>query len=174
MKKALILAGAIVAFSFAQASELWWTVANPVGVSETPGGGTASTEWTTAKLYASANGYNTGGDLLDTVTASDMASYSEIITDLGAYGTAAYSFYVELFDAYDVSLGKSYVAAKQGAATYASLVSAGAIDVGSIMNPNASAYSFDSFTTQQVIPEPSSGLMMLLGMVALGLKRKRV
>ena len=173
MKKALILAGAIAAFSFSQASELWWTVANPVGVSETPGGGTASVSWETAKLYASANGYNTGGNLLDTVTASEMAGYSEIITDLGAYGNSAYSFYVELFNS-SGSLGKSYFAANQGAATYASLVGAGAIDVGSIMNPSASAYEFSNFTTQQVIPEPSSGLMMLLGMVALGLKRKRV
>lgn len=175
MKKLLVLAVAIVTASISQASELWWTVANPVNVSATPGGSTASSEWATAKLFASASGYNTGGIELDTVTSSDMAAYSEIITDLGAYGTSAYSFYVELFNSSSESLGKSYMAANQGATPYNDLVSAGAIDTGNIMNPTASAYTgFSSFTTAEVIPEPTSGVLVLLGMMALGLKRKRV
>ena len=168
MKKALILVGAIAAFSFSQASELWWTVANPQSVGA----------WDEAKLFVSENGYNYGSthDALDTVSAADMADLGFVMTDLQGYGSSAYSFYVELYNS-ETLVGKSYVkldAPQQGATPYNTLSSANAIYDGNLMNPTASAYTFSSFTTSDVIPEPSSGLMMLLGMIALGLKRKKV
>lgn len=171
MKKALILVGAIAAFSFSQASELWWTVADTVSVDG------KSTSWETAKLFASANGYNYGGTQIgDAVNAADMADWGFWNSDLGGYGSSSYSFYVELYNSSEVSVGKSYVSTTtnppQGATPYATL--SGAIYDGNLMNPTASAYTFSSFTTSDVIPEPSSGLMMLLGMIALGLKRKKV
>lgn len=171
MKKALILVGAIAAFSFSQASELWWTVANPQTVD-----GNSQT-WETAKLFVNDTGYNFGGTVLDTVTAEQMADWGTWNTELGTYGNAAYSFYVELYNS-SGSIGKSYVSTStpQGAQTYTALAEAGAIyDSGSIMNPTTSAYSgFSSFTTSNVVPEPTSGLLVLFGMMALGLKRKRV
>ena len=174
MKKALILVGAIAAFSFSQASELWWTVNDTVSVD-----GGEATSWTTAKLFASANGYNYGGTQIgDAVTAADMADWGFWNSDIDGYGSS-YSFYVELYNSSNDSIGKSYVtlsSPQQGAMPYNTLNTApiNAIYDGNLMNPTASAYTFSSFTTSNVIPEPSSGLMMLLGMVALGLKRKRV
>ena len=170
MKKALILVGAIAAFSFSQASELWWTVANPAeGTSE---------NWATAKLFATDNGYNFNGEQVGSaVAAADMEDWGFWNTELGVYDDAAYSFYVELFNSSNESLGRSAVnaAAKQGAVSYTDLVSAGAIYDGNVMNPTASAYSgFSSFTTSNVVPEPTSGLLVLFGMMALGLKRKSV
>ena len=177
MKKALILVGAIAAFSFSQASELWWTVAGTYN----DGTGTMSTtvdgksaEWTTAKLFASDNGYNYGGSPIigSDVSAADMNDWGFWNTDID---TSTRSFYVELYNS-DVSVGKSYFnmdsTPPQGATPYAQL--SGAVYDGNLMNPTASAYTFSSFTTSDVIPEPSSGLMMLLGMIALGLKRKKV
>jgi len=171
MKKALILVGAIAAFSFSQASELWWTVNDTVSVD-----GGEATSWTTAKLFASANGYNYGGTQIgDAVTAADMADWGFWNSDIDGYGSS-YSFYVELYNSASESIGKSYFnmasTPPQGATPYAQL--SGAVYDGNLMNPTASAYTFSQFTTSDVIPEPSSGLMMLLGMVALGLKRKKV
>ena len=167
MKKALILVGAIAAFSFSQASELWWTVNDTVTVDSTSG-----LSWDKATLYASANGYNYGGTEIETVTFANMSDWGFWETTID---TSTRSFYVELYNSGE-SIGKSYFnmasTPQQGATPYSEL--SGAIYDGNLMNPTASAYTFSSFTTQQVIPEPSSGLMMLLGVIALGLKRKRV
>ena len=172
MKKIVILAVAAAMASLSQASELYWTVANPLTVD-----GNSQT-WETAKLFVNDTGYNFGSTVvLDTVTAEQMADWGTWNTELGTYGNAAYSFYVELYNS-SGSIGKSYVSTStpQGAQTYTALAEAGAIyDSGSIMNPTASAYSgFSSFTTSNVVPEPTSGLLVLFGMMALGLKRKSV
>lgn len=170
MKKAIVLFGAIAAFSFVQASELWWTVNDTVSVDG------ESTSWETAKLFASANGYNYGGTQIgDAVTATDMADWGFWNSNIDGYGSS-YSFYVELYNSSD-SIGKSYVtlsSPQQGATPYNTLNSANAIYDGNVLNPTASPYAFSQFTTSDVIPEPSSGLMMLIGMIALGLKRKKV
>lgn len=177
MKKAIVLFSAIAAVSLAQASELWWTVNGTVDV-QGEGGGTGLT-WDHAALYASANGYNYGGTQIgDAVTAADMADWGFWNSNIDGYGSS-YSFYVELYNSSNESIGKSYVsldAPKQGAIAYNTLNNApvNAIYDGNLMNPTASAYSFNQFTTSDVIPEPSSGLMMLIGMIALGLKRKKV
>ena len=176
MKKAIVLFSAIAAFSLVQASELWWTV-NDGSTSASIDG--ASTAWTTAKLFASNNGYNFGGTQIDSVSATDMSDWGFWETDISSYSSSAYSFYVELYNSSSESIGKSYVsldAPKQGAIAYNTLNNApiNAIYDGNLMNPTASAYTFTQFTTSDVIPEPSSGLMMLIGMIALGLKRKKV
>ena len=173
MKKIVILAVAAAMASLSQASELYWTVNNPMSVD----GGTAQS-WDTAKLFVNNTGYNYGGTQIDSVTAEQMTDWGTWNSDLGQYGTSAYSFYVELYNSNNESLGKSYVSTStpQGAVSYTELANAGAIyDSGSIMNPTASAYTgFSSFTTSNVVPEPTSGLLVLFGMMALGLKRKRV
>lgn len=171
MKKIAITAVVLAMASLSQASELWWTVANPAtGTSE---------NWATAQLFATDNGYNFNGEPVGTaVSASDMAEFGNWNTDLGEYAASAYSFYVELYNSANDSLGRSAInvdpSAKQGAVSYTDLVSAGAIYDGNLMNPTTSAYSgFSSFTTSNVVPEPTSGLLVLFGMMALGLKRKR-
>ena len=173
MKKILILVGAIAAFSFAQASELWWTVNSTVDVVG-EGGGTGLT-WDTAKLYASANGFNYGGTLIESVTAENMNDWGFWNSTIE---TSVKSFYVELYNSTSESIvGKSYAslsAPQQGATLYSTLSEANAIYDGNVMNPTATPYSFSSFTTADVIPEPTSGVLVLLGMMALGLKRKRV
>ena len=177
MKKAIVLFSAIAALSLSQASELWWTVNNPVDVSGEGGG--ENLTWATAKLYASANGYNYNGNLVDTVTADNMSDLGFWNSTITSYANSQYSFYVELCNSNGDPLGRSAInvnpSAKQGAVSYTDLVTAGAVYDGNLMNPTASAYTgFSSFTTSNVVPEPTSGLLVLFGMMALGLKRKRV
>jgi len=173
MKKLIVLFVAIAVASLSQASELWWTVSTPVTLEDTGG----SPEWSTAKLYVTDTGFNYGStvEALDSVSASDLNTYGGAFTDLGVYASSAYSFYVELLNSSSEVVGRSYVSLTpaQGAIQYGALD--GHLEGGNIMNPTAaaSAYSFSSFTTANVIPEPTSGLLVLLGMMALGLKRKR-
>ena len=170
MKKLLVFVAAIAMALFAQASELWWTVADIVTV-----GDTSDVTWDTATLYASANGYNFGGSPIDTISQSDMSDFEFWHSNIDDYNST-YSFYVELYKSSEM-VGKSYatISPAQGATPYSALVAAKAINNGSIMNPTeATPYSFSSFTTADVIPEPTSGVLVLLGMMALGLKRKRV
>lgn len=178
MKKILVIVSAVVFAGLAQASELWWTVADTVTVD-----GTAGQTWTTAKLMANTGiwkyGTNEGGTLVGAVSADDMSGIGFVTTELGAYGNSAYSFYVELYNGNDF-VGKSYVntekGSEQGGRTYAELVASRAIDSGDVFNPGvSSAYDgFNQFTTSDVIPEPTSGVLMALGMMFFGLKRKRV
>ena len=85
-----------------------------------------------------------------------------------------------MYDQDDRSLGKTYVQTStdmfknQGGTTLQALKDAGAIDSGDPLSPGASAYTgFSQFTTSNVVPEPTSGLLVALGMMLFGLKRKR-
>lgn len=175
MKKSIVLFVAIATASLLQASELWWTVngaGNPTGSTQVDDNATA---WDTAKLYASADGFNYGGTEIEGVSASELTSYG-VFTDISDYDNSSYSFYVELLNGSDL-VGRSYVslnAPKQGAIQHGALATH--IEGGNIMNPTAasSAYTFNNFTMSQVVPEPTSGLLVLFGIMALGLKRKRV
>lgn len=181
MKKILVIVSALAFAGLAQASELWWTVADTVTVD-----GESGKTWTTARLMANKGiwnyGTNVGGDqdqVGGDVAFADMSGIGFVTTELGKYADSAYSFYVELYNG-DNFVGKSYVStakgSEQGGRTYQELAQSGAIDSGDVINPGVlSAYTgFDQFTKSDVIPEPTSGLLMALGMMLFGLKRKRV
>lgn len=164
MKKLLVVLAAVAMAGLSQASELWWTINNPTVDGETAGA------WDTAKLYANTTDSNVRGTLIDQISAEDLSFLGGTKTDLGGYASSAYSFYLEIFNGSQL-VGASVVGQ---VASYDSLVTAGAIRSGDIMGGGtASPYTgFSSFTTN-VVPEPTSGLMILLGLAALGLKRKR-
>jgi len=172
MKKILVVLAAVAFAAVAQASELWWTVGTPVEVDG------SSATWDVAKIYANSSEYmqNFGGSLLDTWSADDITASGMAMTDVGS----ATSFYVELYNG-STLVGKSYISKgnadpfkNQGAVTAAQV---GNALTSSIMAPPPdSPYTFagSMFTTSDVIPEPTSGLLVMLGMMMLGLKRKRV
>lgn len=169
MKKVLVIVSAMMFAGLVQASEMWWTVST---AESTPA-------WDEAKLIAN-NGFwygtNVSGTQIDSISRDDFEGFGKIIeTDLGNKDYSAYSFYVELYNG-GQKVGKSYVSTTQGAATYDNLVAAGAINSGDVFNQDTtSVYSgFSQFGTGDVIPEPTSGLLMALGMMLFGLKRKRV
>ena len=85
--------------------------------------------------------------------------------DLGTYIGSSYSYYVELYNGYRTT--------EQG---YESLVSNGYIErPGSIAAPkafNGNAFGQTPGTSYNV-PEPTSGLLFVIGGMLLGLKRKR-
>lgn len=173
MKKLLVVVAAIAFGAVAQASELWWTVSDDAKVDN------QDAEWTIAKLYANASGdtKNFGGTLVDSGIAADLADGGVVMSDISGYGSAS-SFYVELWNS-DQLVGKSYILMNQpnpfdnqGAASMADIASSTRTSV--MDTPPSSPYSFNNFTTSDVVPEPTSGLLVMLGMMMLGLKRKRV
>lgn len=168
MKKVLVIVSAMMFAGLVQASEMWWTVS-----------GESTPAWDEARLIANSGfwyGTNVSGTQVDSISKDDFTGFDGVVvTDFGNKDYSAYSFYVELYNG-GQKVGKSYVSTTQGAATYDNLLAAGAINSGDVFNQDTtSVYSgFRQFGTGNVIPEPTSGVLMALGMMLFGLKRKRV
>ena len=164
MKKLFAVLAVLALAGSVQASELWWTVS-----------GAPAEGWTEAKLFANTTGYNYDGELVGSVTKADLDNFGDAFTQLGNYDSSAYSFYVELFNGNDSIGQKSYVTTSpaQGAVAHDKLAESIAKDT--MDWAGKSVYTgFSQFTDSNVIPEPTSGLLVMLGMMMLGLKRKRV
>ena len=95
--------------------------------------------------------------------------------DISAYTSNEYGFFVEI-----MNYGKPntdpfgedrwYVAGVSGVSSYQDLVSAGHVYMDSLSMPNIQA----AWAPTVMIPEPSGALMILLGLAALNLRRRRV
>ena len=170
MKKLVLVACAGLMAAFANASELWWkldTTAKVYGES-----------WSSAALFATTEGFNYGGQQVgSTISNSLMGDLGYVATELGTKGSSTYSFYVELYNSSNERIGASYVSVggygqNQGAVSYNDLPEDAFYTPG-MSTADVSPYAgFTDFTSANVVPEPTSGLMILLGLAALGLKRK--
>lgn len=159
MKKLMVIVAAFAFASLAQASELWWTV------------NTSGFDADTAVLYYSTNGQNFDGTRVDSWSISDIADYGNAYSSIDDVPSSATSFYIELYKSSEW-VASSYTSLMDGKG-----IGAVAIDdlKGSIWTDGMSkptAYNYSSFSAN-IVPEPTSGLMILLGLAALGLKRKR-
>lgn len=176
MKK--VLGFVALAFAFlttASASELWWTINDTDGTISVDG---KDVTWDSAKLCANKIGYNYIDDTGSTFSKVSLEQLQDIgmaATELGSYGSA-YTFYIELYNGDNV-VGRSFVTkgpvgTAKGAVSYSDLSASVFIDA--FETPSVSPYTgFATFTTANVVPEPTSGLLVLIGALALGLKRKR-
>lgn len=172
MKKLVLLASIFGAVGFASASELWWTIGDSPTLD-----GQAITEWSVAKVYASADGYNYGGtELPKSWSKEEIGDWGYAFSTLPDTLSSAKSFYVELYNSttqFDEStfVGRSYVTlpsegAPQGAADLTASIASSVMSTPTV-------YSFNMFTTSKVVPEPTTGLLMLFGLAGLALRRRR-
>ena len=160
IQKIAVLILAAFALTSAKASVLYWQV-EP---------GTTSDSFQYALLKAT-NGTDPA------VTVAGAAAQGEAPnqyvslqnTELGQYGNDGYSFFVEMANYANnqfqtVATGATY--------TYNELVSSGYVAAGPIDSFTAAANA-SNFNMGSPIPEPSSGLLLLMGGAMLALRRRR-
>lgn len=155
MKKLLILAAVIVAGVAANAASFRWTALNVYGSDGT-------TKFSgTATLYQVVAG---GTDVVaDTFTTTAAGTISNTFSSDSYVAGTDYSFYFVIEDN-----GKTFtsdVVTKAAQATSTPTVAFGNMTTAT---QNASNWSGSA------VPEPTSGLLMLLGMAGLALRRRRV
>ena len=152
MKKLLILAAIVVAGTFANAASFRWTASGITGYN------TTDLYSGTATLYA----YLSTADASTAVAVNSQTMSGGAITaassvfsdDTNFTGGQTYTFYYTMTD------------------------DAGNVFTSGLKNSKAQATStmtvaFASTGSWAAVPEPTSGLLMLLGMTGLALRRKR-
>lgn len=181
MKKKII--AALVAIAFAtvvSAQVLYWQV-NP---SVTITGGSDGLSWAYATLYAVASDSSTPTQLSSQKFDSDgTPSTANAYVDqkyfsdstAPAYATLSgtdytgYSFYIELVN-YDNNVATGV--ARSESIAYSNLGNA-LQDAANFNSDWSSINAMGSSLTFTAIPEPTSGLLLLVGAAVLGLRRKR-
>ena len=158
MKKVLFTL-AVLATIAVQADYLYWMVDTPQTGTDISGNETTFT-WATAKLYADS-------ELIGTLTAEDAGIYQLIDSyaisgDVGNYTDyATKTFFIELFNSDNSWMAQSSKVSGSSLAQYMT---------GSMsMNPPSGPWTGGTYS----IPEPTSGLLFLVGGMLLGLKRRR-
>lgn len=148
MKKLIVLAAIIVASVAANAASFKWVAGNIYG-SDT------ATKWSgTVSLFAEGI-----SDAIQTVSASSGAINSTFTTS-AVTGGNSYNFYMVIEDG-DKTFTSSSVAVVAQATSTANIL------FGNMATATQNASNWAA------VPEPTSGLLLLLGMAGLALKRKR-
>ena len=157
--KILTLVFGIAVATAARSEILYWTVENYTN-------GTSYNGWNYAKIFSSDG--TKPGAVLETFgddgsgfvqKKAQSGIYSSIDTN---YSTDT-SFYIELYNEKEgPAVAWSYLVKKSDLSSF--------VDQGSSFasTPRSAGYGFT------VVPEPTSGLMLLLGAAMLGLRRKRI
>ena len=126
----------------------------------------AGTTYNAARLYASETLGEKGNAIGWIYSAPGSAS-----TDVSGY--ADNYFYVELCNYSDGSWSNESTYGSDKAYSYSSLVSQGVITSSDLIAQASVAAAVLRNSGVQATPEPTSGLLMLMGFAMLGLKRKK-
>ena len=155
MKKLIVLAAIIVASVAANAASFKWTAGNIYGSD-------GATKWTGAvSLYATGI-----TDAIYVANANNGAvSVANFSTDKVTGGNA-YDFYMVIEDG-----GKTFTSSTVTVSAQATATSN--ISFGNMASQTQNASNWASSGGGEPVPEPTSGLLMLLGAAGLALKRKR-
>lgn len=187
MKKIMIMAFAVISAIAANAATVSWTITNvkqdDVGVSGTAyiffvAGSTADTSWATALAGKGATAVQSAIDAAGanlSYTPNNAGTYSYTTSqgytlktneELGLTGNTQYTAYAVIFDTATITDESSFiVTGTRTATTYADDSSSNrAFAIGSQASATWNAVA---------VPEPTSGLMLLLGVAGLALRRRR-
>ena len=162
MKKVILSFAIAMVAVVTNADFLNWTVGS------TFAGMNSGSDYNSAKIYytTTANS-NSGGTYLDSIGKTPGVSSIDISA---IKGQSDLGFYIEVYN-YDSTSGYGPAVANSGYYSYSDLASTSAITT-SFVNAAAIAYAFNG-SGVQATPEPTSGLLMLMGFAMLGLKRKK-
>ena len=154
MKKLLILAAVIVAGVAANAASFKWVAGNIYGSD-------ATMKWSGA-VSLFAEGIT---DAIKTVSASSGTINSTFTTD-AVTGGNSYNFYMVIEDG-DKSFTSSPVVVVAQATSTANIL------FGNMQSATQNPANWTSSGGGEPVPEPTSGLLLLLGMAGLALRRRR-
>ena len=117
-----------------------------------------------------------GGKTIDGLTSvanQAIASNSRITAQAVTYGTAGkeYNFYMAVINGDDVFISAS--SSSSGQASDTSLIAINGMSTATKNVFGDAAYSSAGWYSTAAVPEPTSGVLLLLGMAGLALKRKR-
>jgi len=154
MKKLLVLAAIIVASVAANAAAFKWNAGSIYGSD-------GATKWAgEVKLYAVIGGVNT---LVDTATAASGNVINRNFSSTSLAGGSYYDFFFTVEDA-----GKTFTS--QSVNVLGQATSTATITFGNMASATQNAANWKGSSP---VPEPTSGLLMLLGMAGLALRRRR-
>lgn len=163
MKKSILAVVVFAVALFAQADVLYWMVSDDLAATATSGG-----EASFAALYASDSAV-----ALDTRTSGDV--YNAYLTDpatafqysgIESYKNSGATFWIEI-------LSGDSAGYKTDAMTYSQLANYILGSGSALPSSTFNAAGFGSGSTTYNVPEPTSGLLFLVGGMLLGLRRRR-
>ena len=178
MKKLLIIAAVAISAAVSQAATVTWTVNNIQASPDTA----AAAGWL-LQLYSADTTFDYAAAKAGTITALDSTTSiasSTIFKASSTYGSyaanEAFSIYAVIFDAATVADAKNYIVSS----TVSKSINAGGSNQTVAFGNMAGTATSNMFlgktwtaTGSAPVPEPTSGLLMLLGMAGLALRRRR-
>ena len=159
MKKLLILAAAIVAGVAANAASFKWTASNIYGADGNKFAGEI-----TLMAYASASDISTAF-VATTFTPATAGVVNKTFSSDAFTGDVAYDFYMVMSQTVDDKVYTFTSDPKAGVVAQATTTPT--VGFGNMATATQAAGAWTA------VPEPTSGLLLLLGMAGLALKRKR-
>ena len=187
MKKALLLTTVFALACSAKASYLIWQVNSSDGSAidgwnaailyQVAGGAGSISTWNNNKIDPMSGANSVANNYLVNGTTIDNSSIGSVVATMPAgvsvaaaiTGGSAYAYYIELVN-YDFDSDTvNYVHARSDAVSYANLNSSITDSLSITTIANVTPWHGGGYSA---VPEPTSGLMLLLGAAMLGLRRK--
>ena len=184
MKKLMFMLAAAVAVVSAQAASVNWTCTNVKDGSGSPISGVAyfinaaSLSQSDFRALNGADAFTTALSGMYSYTPSEAGKYTVPMASapdnatLGLSDSTAYSVYLAVFDTTTITDSSKYYLTDVKDLTTLSGTSSASLKFGSQSTASQAAGAW-SDVKGSAVPEPTSGLLMLVGLAGLALRRKR-
>ena len=172
----MIAAAIVCAAALSQAATMTWSVLN---IQNSPD--VTATEGWLVELYSSAVEYDyakaLSGDIEAKYTGASVATGTRFRageSGLGSYSAlATESLYMVIYDATTIGDAKNYIVSDVVSATVGADGGDITLAYGNMGSTGTTNKFLNSTWTATAVPEPTSGLLLLLGMAGLALRRRR-
>ena len=177
MKKIMIAVAATIVGIVANAAAVSWSITNIQSSPSTE----VSAGWL-VQIYSSSVAYSfedaKAGNIAATFTGATVSSGTAFRagqkeTDAASAGDTV-TLYAVIYDAATIADAKYYIVSDTASKTVAASGADISVAFGSMAGTTAAnKFLNSSWTATAAVPEPTSGLLMLLGMAGLALRRRR-